>query len=141
MAGNPRVSHQRRRIPRSSVDVWFVDENQVLIHSLRINGSLEDEQVLGSDEAMLHARLEMELAAPLKQFGRKHSLVRPSPQNKSSAFLHLKPLILLLVHLERKISAFANHEKLLHARMFVQRHDHATPVRFDDAFTAALDSL
>src|SRR5476651_1317780 len=108
MAGNPRGSHQKQRIPCSSRAIWFVDEDQVLIHSLRINGPLEDEEVLGCDEAMLHARLEMELAAPLKEFSRQRSFLRPPPQNKSSALLHLKPLILFLVHLQRKISAFTN---------------------------------
>src|SRR5205823_1524454 len=46
--------------------VGFVDESEILVHPLGIDGALEHKQVLRTDEAMLEAGLEMKLVARLE---------------------------------------------------------------------------
>ena len=49
-----------RQIKRSgNVAVRFVDKHEILVHPLGVDRSLEHEQVLRSDQTMLHSGLKM----------------------------------------------------------------------------------
>jgi hypothetical protein len=89
----------------SRASVRLVDEYEVLVHALGIDGALEYEQVLRPDDAMLHAGLEMELVARRERFDPERLIGRAPGQDKACAFLDLKPLILLFVRLESQVSA------------------------------------
>src|SRR5207342_3397415 len=100
---------------RSRNRVRFVNEDEILIHPFRIDRMLKHEQVFRADDAMLHPGLEVKLSAGQENFDRKRSLVRRTPEDKTRAFAYFESLVLLLVHLERQVSAFAHDEIFLHA--------------------------
>src|SRR4029077_3642391 len=95
--------------------VRFVDEDQILIHPFRIDRTLKHKEVFHANDAMLHSGLEVKLSAGQEDFDRKRSLVERTPEDKTCAFADLESLVLLLVHLERKVLAFAHDEIFLHA--------------------------
>src|ERR1700704_2907995 len=107
--------------------VRFVNEDEILIHPFRIDRTLKHEQVFRADDAMLHPGLEVKLSAGPEDFDPKRSLVQWAPEDKTCAFADFESLVLLLVHLEREVSAFAHNEIFLHARVFVQRYRNAAP--------------
>src|SRR5204863_8696795 len=109
--------------------VRFVNEYEILIHPFRIDRTLKHEQVFRADDAMLHPGLEMRLSAGQENFDRKRSLVRRTPEDKTCPFADFESLVILLVHLERDVSAFAHDEIFLHSWMFVQRQHGAAPPR------------
>ena len=119
----------------------FVNEDQVLIHSLRIDRAFEDEKVLGADQAMLDPWREMKLGSELQHFSGERWLVRPAPQDQAGTFDDFQALVLFFVHFEREISVFSDHEEFFHPGVFVKRNNHPAPFRLDDALTPALDSL
>src|SRR5207248_2295360 len=119
----------------------FVNEDEILIHPFRIDRSLKHQQVFRANDAMLHPRLEVKLSAGMDYFDRKRSFVRWTPEDKTRAFANFEALLLLLVHLQRKISAFAHDEIFLHAWMFVQRDDNATPASANHAVARMLDAI
>src|SRR6476660_4525188 len=121
--------------------VRFVNEDQILIHSFRIDRTLKHEQIFGANDAMLHPGLEVKLSAGQEDFDRKRSLVRRTPEDKTCPFADFEPLVLLLVHLEREVSAFTHDEIFLHAWMFVQRNDDAAPTGANHAVVPALDPI
>src|SRR5882762_11074240 len=121
--------------------VRFVNEDEILIHPFRIDRTLKHEQVFRADDAMLHPGLEVKLSAGPEDFDRKRSLVRRTPEDKTRAFTDFESLVLLLVHLEREVSAFAHDEIFLHARVFVQRNRDATPTGANHAVVRALDPV
>ena len=90
---------------------------------------------------MLHPGLEVKLSAGQEDFDRKRSLVRRTPEDKTCAFADFEPLVLLLVHLEREVSAFAHDEIFLHAWMFVQRNHDAAPTGANHAVVRVLDPI
>ena len=123
------------------VAVRLVDEHEVLIHPLGIGRSLEHEQVLRSDQAMLHSGLEME---PVSRRDRLHCkrLVDGMPrQDEPRAFLHLQVFILLFVHLKGEVSTLTDHEILFDPRVLMQNDDHASPRRFYGPFTTPVDAV
>src|SRR5438067_13558267 len=87
---------------------------------------------------MLHARLEMELGTRRKRLSRKRLVVCAARQDDACAFLYFEPFIFLLVSFQRKVSAFADDEILLHARMLVNSDDHATPWSLNNSRFAAI---
>src|SRR5437762_11142070 len=99
----------------------FVNEDEILIHPFRIDRTLKHQQVFRANDAMLHSGLNVKLTTRPEHFDRKRLLVRGTPQDKTRTFADFEALVLLLVHLEREISAFAHDEVFLHAWMFVQR--------------------
>src|SRR4029450_2727375 len=105
----------------------FVNEDEILIHPFRIDRTLKHEQVFRADDAMLHPRLEVKLSAGPEDFDRKRSLVKRTPEDKTCTFADFESLVLLLVHLQREVSAFAHDKIFLHAWMFVQRNRHTAP--------------
>src|SRR5947207_5024227 len=121
--------------------VRFVNEYEILIHPFRIERTLKHEQVFRADDAMLHPGLEMKLSAGPENFDRKRSLVRRTPEDKTCPFADFESLVLLLVHLEREVSAFAHDEIFLHAWMFVQRNLDAAPIRANLAVFRVLDQF
>src|SRR5207342_2082033 len=100
---------------RSRNRVRFVNEDEILIHPFRIDRTLKHEQVFRADDAMLHPGLKVKLIAGQEDVDRKRSLVRRTPEDKTCAFANFESLVLLLVHLEREVSAFAHDEIFLHA--------------------------
>src|SRR5882762_7676341 len=100
--------------------IRFVDEDQILIHSFWIERTLKHKEVFGAYDAMLDAGREVKPRARLYHFDRKRSLVRRPAENKTGALADFESLVLLFVHLEREISAFADDEIFFHARMFVK---------------------
>src|SRR5438067_11156508 len=120
--------------------VRFVNEDEVLIHPFRIDRTLKDQQVFRANDTMLHARLEVKLGARPEQFDCKRSLLSRTPQDETCTFADLKALVLLLVHLEREIRAFAHDEIFLHSWMLVQCDDNAAPVRANHAIAPVLDA-
>src|SRR5439155_14266122 len=107
--------------------VRFVNEDEILIHPFRIERTFKYEQIFRANDAMLHSRLEVKLGAWPKDFDRKRARVSRTPYDKTCAVTDFEPLVFLLVHLERQMSAFADKEIFLHARMFVQCDDNAAP--------------
>src|SRR5205814_9752949 len=105
----------------------FVNEDEILIHPFRIDGTLKHQQVFRANDAMLHPGVEMKLSARPEDFNRQRFLVRWAPQDKTRAFADFETLVLLFVHLERKVSPFAHDEIFLHPWMFVQCDDNAAP--------------
>src|SRR6476469_10030965 len=99
--------------------VRFVNEDEILIHPFWIDRTLKHEQVFRADDAMLHPGLEMKLSAGQEIFDRKRSLVRRTPEDKTCAFADFETLVLLLVHLECEVSAFAHDEIFFNAWVFV----------------------
>src|ERR1700704_5578333 len=99
---------------RSRNRVRFENEDEILIHPFRIDRTLKHQQVFRANDAMLHFGLEVKLSAGLEHFDRQQFLVRWAPQDKTRAFANFQSLVLLLVHLEREISAFAHDEIFLH---------------------------
>src|SRR5437763_8243647 len=97
--------------------VRFVNEDEILIHPFRIDRTFKYQQIFRANDAMLHSRLEVKLSARPKDFDRKRACVSRTPQDKTRAFADFEALILLLVHLERQISAFADDEIFLHPWM------------------------
>src|SRR5205814_7546892 len=90
--------------------VRFVNEDEILIHPFRIGRALKHEQVFRADDAMLYPGLQMKLSAGQENSDRKRSLVRRTPEDKTSPFADFESLVFLLVHLEREVSAFAHDE-------------------------------
>src|SRR5437764_5321854 len=121
--------------------VRFVNEDEILIHPFPIDRTLKHEQVFRADDAMLHPGLEMKLSSGPENFDRKRSLVKWTPEDKTCAFADLESLVLLLVHLEREVSAFAHDEIFLHAWMFVQRNRDAAPAGANHAVVRVLDPI
>src|SRR5436309_2981467 len=119
----------------------FVNEDEILIHPFRIDRTLKHQQVFRANDAMLHPGLEMKLSAGPEGFDCKRSLVSRTPQDKTCAFADFEALVLLLVHLEREIAAFADDEIFLHAWVFVQCDDNAAPARANHAIVRVLDAL
>src|SRR6476620_12040104 len=97
---------------RSWNRVRFVNENEILIHPFRIDRTLKHEQVFRAYDAMLHPGSEVKLSAGQQDFDRKRSLVRRTPEDKTCPFADFESLVLLLVHLERQVFAFAHNEIL-----------------------------
>src|SRR6478672_5236510 len=126
---------------RSRNRVRFVNEDEILIHPFRIDRTLKHEDVFCADDAMLHPGLEVKLSAGQEDFDRKRSLVKRTPEDKTCAFADFESLVLLLVHLEREVSAFAHDEILLHARMVVQRNRDAAPTGANHAVVRVLDQI
>ena len=126
---------------RSRNRVRFVNEDEILIHSFRIDRTLKHDQVFRADDAMLHPGLKVKSSAGQEDFDRKRSLVRRTPEDKTCAFADFESLVLLLVHLEREISAFAHDEIFLHAWMFVQRDRNAAPTGANHAVVRVLDPI
>src|SRR6266487_1130490 len=100
--------------------IRFVNEDEILIHPLRIEGTLKHQQVFCANDAMLHPGLEVKLTTGPEHFDCKRSLVSRTPYDKTCALTDFESLVFLLVHLERQISAFADNEIFLHAWVFVQ---------------------
>src|SRR5213082_860433 len=119
----------------------FVNEDEILIHPFRIDRTLKHQQIFRANDAMLHSRLEMKLSAGLEDFDRKRARVSWTPQDKTCAFADFEALVLLLVHLERQISAFAHDEIFLHPWMFVQCDDNAAPASANHAIVRVLDAI
>src|SRR5437763_3403744 len=116
----------------------FVNEDEILIHPCRIDRTLKYQQIFRANDAMFHSRLEVKLGAWPKDFNRKRARVSRTPQDKTCAFAHVEALVLLLVHLEREISAFADNEIFLHTRMFVHCDDNAAPAGANHALVSVL---
>src|SRR6188474_1084517 len=112
---------------RSRNRVRFVNEDEILIHPFWIDRTLKHEQVFRADDAMLHPGLEVKLSAGHENFDRKRSFVKRTPEDKTCAFSDFESLVLLLVHLEREVSAFAHDEIFFHAWVFVQRNHDSAP--------------
>src|SRR4029453_7977809 len=91
----------------------FVNEDEILIHPFRIDRTFKNQQVFCANDAMLHPRLEVKLSTGSEHFDHKRSFVRWTPQDKTCAFTDFEALVLLLVHFEREISAFAHDEIFL----------------------------
>src|SRR5438874_4928597 len=121
--------------------VRLVNEDEIPIHPFRIDRTLKHQQVLRANDAMLHPRLEVKLSAGMDYFDRKRSFVRWTPEDKTRAFANFEALLLLLVHLQREISAFAHDEIFLHAWMFVQRNRNAAPTGANHAVVVVLDPI
>src|SRR5213078_4563217 len=60
---------------------------------------------------------------------------------KTCAFPDFEALVLLLVHLEREISALAHDEIFLHPWMFVQGDDNAAPASANHSVARMLDEI
>src|SRR5438477_5678632 len=121
--------------------VRFVNEDEILIHPFRIDGTLQHQQVFRANDAMLHSGLEVKLGARLEHLDRQRLLVRWTPEDKTCAFTDFESLVLLLVHLEREISALPDDEIFLHAWMFVQGDDNAAPASANHAVVGVLDAI
>src|SRR6266550_2506830 len=121
--------------------VRFVNEDEILIHRLRIDRTLKHEQVFRANDAMLHPGLEVKLSAGQEDFDRKRSLVKRTPEDKTCAFADFESLVLLLVHFEREVSAFAHDEIFLHAWVFVQRNRNPAPTGANHAIVRVLDPI
>src|SRR5438477_849016 len=119
----------------------FVNEDEILIHPFRIDRTLKYQQVFRANDAMLHSRLEVKLTTRPEHFDRKRLLVRWTPQDKTCAFADFESLVLLLVHLEREIAAFADDEIFLHAWGFMQCDDNAAPAGANHAIVRVLDAI
>jgi hypothetical protein len=133
---------QRSKMKQSGdAAVRFVDEYEVLIHSLGIDRSLEHEHVLRSDKTMLHSRLEMKPVSRRERFHREWLVCGTPRKDEPSAFLHLQVFILLFVHLKGKVSTLTDHEILFDPRMLMQNDDHASPRRFYGPLTTPVDAI
>jgi len=121
--------------------VRFENEDEILIHPFRIDRTLKHEQIFRANDAMLHSGLEVKHSAGPEDFDRKRSLVKRTPEDKTCAFADFESLVLLLVHLEREVSAFAHDEIFLHAWMFVQRNRDAAPTGANHAVVRVLDPV
>src|SRR6266550_1186396 len=119
----------------------FVNEDEILIHPFRIDGTLKHQHVFHANNAVLHSGLEVKLSVGLEDFDRKRSLVRWTPQDKTGAFADFKSLVLLLVQLKREISAFVDDKIFFYAWMFVQCDDNTAPVGANDAVVRVLDAI
>src|SRR6266480_1728349 len=126
---------------RTCSRVRLVNEDEILIHPFRIDRTLKHQQVFRADDAMLHSGLEVKLTTRPEHFDRKRARVSRTPQDKTCAFANSEALVLLLVHLEREISAFADDEIFLHAWVFVQCDDNAAPPGADHAIVRVLDAI
>src|SRR5205823_4955569 len=121
--------------------VRLVNEDEILIHPFRIDGTLKHQQIFRTNDAMFDSGLEVKLSAGPEDFHRKRLLVRWTPQDKTCAFADFDALVLLLVQLEREIAAFAHDEIFLHAWVFVQCDDYATPASANHAIVRVLDAI
>src|SRR2546423_6259266 len=121
--------------------VRFVNEDEILIHPFRIDGTLKHQQVFHANDAMLHPGLEVKLSARREDFDRKRLLVGWTPKDKTRAYADFESLVLLLVNLERKISPFAHDEIFLHAWMFVKCDDNTAPAGANHAIVRVLDAI
>src|SRR5208282_3281712 len=92
--------------------VRFVDENEVLVHPLRIDRPLEHQQVLCPNQTMLHSRLKMKPVARSNCLYRKRLAGGAPPQDEPRAFLHHDMLVFLFVHLKSEVSALTDYEIL-----------------------------
>src|SRR3954452_7510449 len=88
--------------------IRFVDEYEVLVHSLGIGGALEHKQVLRADDAMLGAGPEMELVARREHPDGERLPRAAAGQDQASTFLHFEAFILFLVRLQGEVSALAD---------------------------------
>src|SRR5437588_6123461 len=121
--------------------VRLVNEDEILIHPFRIDGTLKHQQVFRANDAMLHPGLEMKVSAGPEDFDRKRSLVRRTPPEKTCAFADFEALVFLFVHLEREISAFTHDEILLHPGVFMQRDDNPAPPGANHVIARVLDPI
>src|SRR5438034_7991284 len=119
----------------------FVNEDEILIHPFRIDRTLKYQQIFRANDAMLHPGLEVKLSSGAEGFDRQRLLVSWTPQDKTRAFANFEALVLLLVHLEREISAFADNEIFLHTRMFVHCDDNAAPAGANHALVSVLNTI
>src|SRR5215212_7867970 len=95
-AGNPTAFLRRQRIPRSCGS-RLEDEDQILVHTFRIGGTFEHQKILSSNQAMLHARLEMEPITGRQDVYPEWRSVRLAPEKQAGPFADFQVLILLLV--------------------------------------------
>ena len=106
-----------------------------------MRGADVDEQVLRSDQAMLHSGLEMEPVSRRDRLHRKRLVDGTPRQDEPRAFLHLQVFILLFVHLKSEVSTLTDHEILFDARVLMQNDDHTSPRRFYGPFTTPVDAV
>src|SRR4029077_16400520 len=126
---------------RSRNRVRFVNKDEILIHPFWIDRTLKHEQVFRADDAMLHPGLEMKLSAGQEIFDLKRSLVKWTPEDKTCPFADFEALVLLLVHLEREVSAFAHDEIFFNAWVSVHPNRHASPTGANHAVVRVLDPI
>ncbi len=119
----------------------FVDEHEVLVHPLGINRSLEHEQILRSDQTMLHSGLEMK---PVPRRERRHGKRLTGgapPQDEPRALLHLQAFILLFMRFKSEVSTLTDYEILFDPRMRMEHDDHTSPRRLYSLFATPFDAL
>src|ERR1700682_4712933 len=121
--------------------IRFENEDEILIHPFWIDRTLKHEPVFRANDAMLHRGLGVKLSGGPEEFDHKRSLVKRTPEDKTRAFADFESLVLLLVHFEREVSAFAHDEIFLYAGVFVQRNGDAAPTRANHAVVRVLDSV
>src|SRR5438270_13898045 len=121
--------------------VRLVDDDEIVIHPFRLDGTLKHQQILRANDAMLHPGLETKVSAGPEDFDRKRSLVRRTPAEKTCAFADFEALVFLFVHLEREISAFTHDEIILHAEVFMQRDDNPAPPGAIPVIARVLDPI
>ena len=130
------------KITRSrNVAVWFVDKHEVLVHPLGIHGSLEHEQVLRSDQTMLHSGLKMKPIARSERLDCQRLTGGTPIQDEPCALLHFQVFVLLLVHLKSEVSTLTNDEIFFDARVIMENDDYASPRSLDDPVAIPLDAV
>ena len=77
-----------------------VYKQQILIHTQRVRGTLKQEQLFRSNDAMLNPGFKMERVPGLKFMDCERLFATLSPQQNSSPLLYLQMLILLRMFLK-----------------------------------------
>jgi hypothetical protein len=62
-------------------------------------------------------------------------------QDKPRAFLHQEVFVLLLVHLQSKVSTLTDYEILFDPRVLMQNDDHTSPRRLYDSVATSIDTV
>src|SRR5271166_71667 len=121
--------------------VRFVDEHEVLVHPLGIDRSLKHEQVLRSDQTMLHFGLKMKPVTRSERLDCKRLAGSAPRQYKPRAFPHLQVFVFLLMHLKSEVSTLTDYEILFDARVVMENDDYASPRSLDDPVAIPLDAV
>src|SRR6202048_1524476 len=121
--------------------VRFVDEHEVLVHPLEIDRSLKHEQVLRSDQTMLHSGLKMKPVTRSERLDGKRLAGSAPRQYKPRAFPHLEVFVFLLVHLQSEVSTRTDYEILFDSRVLMQNDDHTAPSCLYGPFATPVDAI
>ena len=123
------------------IGVGYVNEDQILVHPLRIGRSLEHQQVFCPDQAMFHSGRKMKPVARNERLNGQGFMGGFPIQDEPCTFLHFQVFVLFLVHFKSEVATLTNDEILFDTWVFVENNNYASPRCLDDPVATSLDAV